>query len=391
MSIIRPCHSSYHRWKVKSKGYYALSHLWGNAKDFPYWDVGTFITQDKHPVDPIPMRPEKRETLLALLKQHPDTYWWIDVLCARTDTPLVIMGDIYKHAKACYAMLDCAPELITRIWKNANYFNALRETYERFISGMCDESKNVHVMFDESQTFKMTAIRSIAEKHSWVLDTLCSLFQSSWFDRVWTLQEIALPAKTIMISEQCGFATIEHQISFDLLSGFLYNLDADSDCIDFLSGLVDEKMSLALNALAKKFWTIWVTTANTTDLTINPSVDPACKAIELLNKMDALGKCQRTCMDPKDYVYGVLGLLRVHVPRMDDRKQVWTMFLSALDDHLNALPTSLDTGEKLLTLSEHASDFDLALAKDMGDVYDGLLQNNIDWKAVHEAMYEFSA
>lgn len=237
MSIIRPCHSSYHRWKVKSKGYYALSHLWGNAKDFPYWDVGTFITQDKHPVDPIPMRPEKRETLLALLKQHPDTYWWIDVLCARTDTPLVIMGDIYKHAKACYAMLDCAPELITRIWKNANYFNALRETYERFISGMCDESKNVHVMFDESQTFKMTAIRSIAEKHSWVLDTLCSLFQSSWFDRVWTLQEIALPAKTIMISEQCGFATIEHQISFDLLSGFLYNLDADSDCIDFLSGI----------------------------------------------------------------------------------------------------------------------------------------------------------
>lgn len=154
---------------------------------------------------------------------------------------------------------------------------------------------------------------------------------------------------------------------------------------------MDEKMSLALNALAKKFWTIWVTTANTTDLTINPSVDPACKAIELLNKMDALGKCQRTCMDPKDYVYGVLGLLRVHVPRMDDRKQVWTMFLSALDDHLNALPTSLDTGEKLLTLSEHASDFDLALAKDMGDVYDGLLQNNIDWKAVHEAMYEFSA
>lgn len=237
MSIIRPCHSSYHRWKVKSKGYYALSHLWGNAKDFPYWDVGTFITQDKHPVDPIPMRPEKRETLLALLKQHPDTYWWIDVLCARTDTPLVIMGDIYKHSRACYAMLDCAPELITRIWKNANYFIALRETYERFISGMCDESKNVHVMFDESQTFKMTAIRSIAEKHSWVLDALCSLFQSSWFDRVWTLQEIALPAKTIMISEQCGFATIEHQISFDLLSGFLYNLDADSDCIDFLSGI----------------------------------------------------------------------------------------------------------------------------------------------------------
>lgn len=117
------------------------------------------------------MRPKKRKTLRTLLQSHPDSYWWIDVLCARTDTPLAIMGDIYACCKQCYAMIDCRPDIITSILS---------------MKHRSEESD--------------PASWSIYE-HNVAVNTLETFTSSNWWRRVWTWQEAVLPKAVILMAE----------------------------------------------------------------------------------------------------------------------------------------------------------------------------------------------
>ncbi|CDS13145.1 hypothetical protein LRAMOSA05323 [Lichtheimia ramosa] len=124
MQVIRPASDTYHRKRIIKRineakcipsFYYALSHLWGISKSNRHWwnEIGEYVDDEQgQPMEPVSMRPEKRDTLLSMLEDHPDSYWWIDVLCARTDTPLGIMGDIYACCLECVAMIDCDPSVI---------------------------------------------------------------------------------------------------------------------------------------------------------------------------------------------------------------------------------------------------------------------------------------
>ena len=49
----------------------------------------------------------------------------------------------------------------------------------------------------------------------------------------------------------------------------------------------------------------------------------------------SLGESTRRCMDPADYVYGVLGMLNIKIPRMTDPEAVWQSFLSELDNYMD--------------------------------------------------------
>ncbi|CDH56025.1 predicted protein [Lichtheimia corymbifera JMRC:FSU:9682] len=110
MKIIQPANNLYHRNQMIKRinetkqdtpsCYYALSHLWGLTENNRYlWhEIGDYVDDEEgNPVDPVSMRPEKRDALLKLLKEYPDSYWWVDVLCARTDTPLDIMDQALVH------------------------------------------------------------------------------------------------------------------------------------------------------------------------------------------------------------------------------------------------------------------------------------------------------
>ncbi|KAI7878267.1 hypothetical protein K492DRAFT_197001 [Lichtheimia hyalospora FSU 10163] len=377
MTIVRPYNSSHHRRKIMNEGYYALSHLWRNAKDFPSWQVGTFITENGDPVDDIPMRPEKRHTLLALLKDHPGSYWWIDVLCARTDTPLVIMGDIYKHCKLCYAMLDCEPEFVRRIWENKNPMKHLGRVHSSLGEGFF---KKFGILPSSSVPLMAPLIKVALKRYPWMLDALCSIFACNWFDRVWTLQEIALP-KTTMLSERCGNSGIKYQLSFDkdimtIISPFSLRKE------DFIPGLVDDDTALAIDTLSRKVQSILLLKSllNATKPfpMFNSPSDPLSHASIMYVKLQALAECNRTCTNTVDYVYGVLGLIGVHVPRYDQPKEVWMAFLSALDKHFKQYAMNPKTGVQLMTVSKHATDFDLALAKDLSDVYRGLVHTHRD-------------
>ncbi|KAI7881057.1 hypothetical protein K492DRAFT_177460, partial [Lichtheimia hyalospora FSU 10163] len=192
MQIVKPAEDSYHRERMvkrinEARGipsfYYALSHLWGISKeDRKLWEeIGEYVNDlDEQPAKPVSMRPEKRETLLGLLKDHPDSYWWIDVLCARTDTPLDIMGDIYRCCLECIAMIDCEPSLLSKLHTEPN-------KRKDFID--IDWIKAM----DKPSSEDLLYYRQICEKYPELICDLYILQKSEWWNRVWTWQEMALP------------------------------------------------------------------------------------------------------------------------------------------------------------------------------------------------------
>lgn len=102
-----------------------------------------------------------------------------------------------------------------------------------------------------------------------------------------------------------------------------------------------------------------------------------CSPLDLLFMF---AQSSRRCMDPTDYVYGVLGLLQMDIPRMNDPHAVWTYFLSQVEDLVSS--SSHDHHHRhrsgihipaITLVSERAKKFDLSKANNMADVYAGLL------------------
>lgn len=91
MQVIRPASNLHYRQRMITRineakcipsFYYALSHVWGLSENNKHrWnEIGDYVDDEEgQPMKPISMRPEKRDTLLKLLKDYPDSYWWIDV------------------------------------------------------------------------------------------------------------------------------------------------------------------------------------------------------------------------------------------------------------------------------------------------------------------------
>ena len=103
-------------------------------------------------------------------------------------------------------------------------------------------------------------------------------------------------------------------------------------------------------------------------------------AYEFLSFIGTLQGSTRRCMDPVDYVYGVLGMLQLKIPRMADRKKVWQRFLSEIDDYMDRMGIKNkdiheDDGSitKIIGIGKYAHKIDLTTAECMGDVYGYIL------------------
>ena len=75
----------------------------------------------------------------------------------------------------------------------------------------------------------------------------------------------------------------------------------------------------------------------------------------------ALRYSTRRCYDPADYVYGMLGMMQIKIPRMEDPNQAWRHLLSELDD----LARPYGGGKWI----DHADELDLRQVENIGQVY----------------------
>ncbi|CDH59362.1 predicted protein [Lichtheimia corymbifera JMRC:FSU:9682] len=353
MRLVKPSIDPYHREQIIQRinkednllPHYALSHLWGVSRDNPYvWkEIGDYVDDENgQPVAPVSMRHKKRNTLLTLLQSHPDSYWWIDVLCARTDTPLAIMGDIYACCKQCYAMIDCKPRIIPSIL-------SMKQRSE------------------ESDP----ASWSIYE-HNVAVNTLDTFTDSDWWTRVWTWQEAVLPKDVILMAE---------------------TLPDD--------GVDDVKNNmLTIGDLITLYDKILLSTSYYGDTIFGPRPLPKqiCYIIEeirdsrdrnhllptgLVAMFKSFALSARKCMDPLDYVYGVLGLFRFDISRKSDPNEAWHLFISELENYLLD-PSRVkienvyqrEIAYKLLNNCQ-ACHCNLMGARDMRDVYECLVDGFI--------------
>ncbi|KAJ8652586.1 hypothetical protein O0I10_011791 [Lichtheimia ornata] len=351
MRLVKPSSDPYHREQIIQRinkednllPHYALSHLWGISHNNPHvWkEIGDYVDDENgQPAAPVSMRPKKRKTLRTLLQSHPDSYWWIDVLCARTDTPLAIMGDIYACCKQCYAMIDCRPDIITSILS---------------MKHRSEESD--------------PASWSIYE-HNVAVNTLETFTSSNWWRRVWTWQEAVLPKAVILMAE---------------------TLPDDVD---------DNNSMLSIGDLITLYDKILLSSCYYRDTVFGPKPLPnrICYIIEeirdsrdrnhllpigLVAMFKSFALSARKCMDPLDYVYGVLGLFRFDISRKSNPNEAWHLFISELENYL-VDPSRIkienvyqrEIAYKLLNNCQ-ACHCNLMSAKDMRDVYECLVDGFI--------------
>ncbi|KAI7887146.1 hypothetical protein K492DRAFT_202759 [Lichtheimia hyalospora FSU 10163] len=380
MTIIRPGDDIKHRQDIERQGgFYTLSHRWGNAKDYPYWQVGAFITDlDGSPADPVPMVPEKRDTVYALLKSHPG-YWWIDVICARVDTPLVIMGSIYRCCKTCLAMVDCPTDTMHLL--SREYLKAFNS--QVVISCLRVQTAVIDLRYDPDRELVRAIIAPRAKDHYELLNqfqehtqAIYRLLACQWFDRVWTLQELVLPLRVMMVSDQGGISGVNAQVDIAAVMQIAnslvpceYEVYLDDDAVN------DIDAGKCVHGVAQKAYGF----LDGFDIYRESCSNDLYGLYSLSDLFDNFSTCKRSCMDPVDYVYGILGLIDVDIPRMNDADLVWQTFLSKLKERLNSMIDQVTQGKVTFTIS--GNQVDLTKATNMSDVYKGLLKFHFDEQA----------
>lgn len=104
----------------------------------------------------------------------------------------------------------------------------------------------------------------------------------------------------------------------------------------------------------------------------------------LISLIDIFGRSARKGEDEIEYIYGVLGVLPLDMPRMDkfilEPNEGWRCFLSKLDTFLlecmrdQFITTNMNQDAvRLVTINDEARHIDLKNARNMADVYRNLL------------------
>ncbi|CDH58128.1 predicted protein [Lichtheimia corymbifera JMRC:FSU:9682] len=367
MMIVRPAVDVDHRENIKRMGgFFALSHLWGNVEDHPFWDLGDVVkeTEENLPADPIPMRPEKRGVLLALLKAYPG-YWWVDVLCARVTTPLVIMRFIYAYCTTCFAMIDCSPTIIKSLCDH-HLMPISKQLYhhaQQFIDDTLDNTRFKDLINASDGDQRSVLDYAICRKR---MQNMLEFLGCRWFDRVWTMQEMTLPARLVILSETCdphkvalstSHVNLKSVVQFGHLLKSIYMTMDNDDLANRLISEIYEKTKM-------------IATSDTIHHLSRPR-DPEARAVECMQILSTFKQSTRRCTDQRDYIYGVLGLLGLHIPRIDDPIALWRLFLFEIQIMFSW------TQHPPHSLLYHANpSFNLDTASNLGDIYTALFGSN---------------
>jgi hypothetical protein len=171
-------------------GYNALSYVWGDSSERVTISCNghmTFITRNLY------------NALQQIWKVTPKQVLWADALCINQDADeekshqVSMMGDIYKTATTVLIWLGDDENTFARSW--------------RAIEMAANESSNLD---DDS--------------------ALDDFLAHPWFTRVWTLQEVLLARKAVLI---CGTRWIDWRLLFETI-GPKGPLKALQDCTEIM-------------------------------------------------------------------------------------------------------------------------------------------------------------
>ncbi|KAK4064845.1 uncharacterized protein Triagg1_8844 [Trichoderma aggressivum f. europaeum] len=175
--------------------YHALSYTWGFARGVPEHEDAVFRYKGQGGV-PMFMPKNLLLALNRIIKLNEGTYYWIDSLCIDQENTrerseqVSMMKEIYEHAAVVDVWLgpttDSEAKALDRVLGD---LSAMAQTYGTAWTTVVNASRSLFVQYPQH----------LLSKDEW--DTLISFLSRRWFHRLWTLQEFAL-AKKIRIL--CG-------------------------------------------------------------------------------------------------------------------------------------------------------------------------------------------
>ncbi|CEI68106.1 unnamed protein product [Fusarium venenatum] len=257
--------------------YYALSYTWGKPRE----DVPEYTAESRRPIvlngQSVNASPNLYDALLQLHQYFPDKPVWIDALYINQD-------DIDER--------QCQVSSMNRIY-------GLKAT-ERLAQVATRESKRIIKNQQFDFCYRMEDIKSrygLAPLAMEEIDGLVSLFQYSWFSRVWIIQEVSLAKEAEILCD--GFT-----ISFDKIgytAAFLH-----------LSGVIGAIFS-KLSGAGRSSRSTWTDVLSLVDMTAG---------IEVENMRGSTGLISTTLLkllmwttgfqatDTRDFIYGLWGVFQ---------------------------------------------------------------------------------
>ncbi|KAI9311796.1 hypothetical protein BX666DRAFT_2125174 [Dichotomocladium elegans] len=358
MNIVTPAWDNAIYNAVNQQGYYTVSHLWGQRENWRLWTNHGIVGPRGEKIT-AKVLPEKQAAILSLLLSTPG-FWWIDMFCSQSDTPPSIMGDVYRFCARCVALIDFPTAKFSRIravgerlgdgntvkpddQRLNEIANCYRERiYDRTCSGNRTWNESLDDLLGGWYRGDPEDIKALAE-----------FFSCRWFTRVWTLQDYALPSQLIFINESDPEL---HRIDRNLTTFIIRVLctvvnkvflsyiqsDANGESLDVYNSLPAIGHIYAMNTtgLARCYSDLARLDAMTIHGFYAIGSQPGVMATSfrhvsrsfdpLVLILKKLAKTQRTCLYPRDYVYGVCRLLDLEIDIAENDNDVWSRFRMAI-------------------------------------------------------------
>ncbi|KAI7874564.1 hypothetical protein K492DRAFT_222136 [Lichtheimia hyalospora FSU 10163] len=224
------------------------------------------------------------------------------------------MGDIYSCCLECIAMIDCEPKLLSRLHTEKNM---RKDIFDEDYYNAWKNSK--------SSPDYLLHCKQIYEKYSGLVEGLCAFQQNGWWNRVWTWQEMALPFGVVRLMAETDIDRVQsNTITMDDL------LNSFKNAADIVLYMHSTKEDREIHV----FLFDWLAEISYARAFKKHGVEMT-PTYQFFTLIRSLSKSPRRCMDPVDYVYGVLGILQIKIPRMTDPQKVWQHFLYELDDYMD--------------------------------------------------------
>lgn len=264
----------------------ALSYVWGDpksTKDIKLNGWNFPVTNNLH------------TALRSLRRTHEARVFWIDAICVNQKdlvergSQVSLMVRIYSECMHCTVWLGDETELTGRafeiLWWLANTDGHVSD-FPDF-----DSDDHPHVSSRDQSVEEVLNAKGERERDGGPFEPLDSIFLAPWWSRTWTVQEFILPSTVII---KCGPFSIPR---FVILKAY--------DCIL-------KHMRQCCNA----YWQALETASQDALLTFLNSTETLKTSGETYRETDtSLGIVSilashrgRQCSDPRDKVYGFLGL-----------------------------------------------------------------------------------
>jgi hypothetical protein len=275
---------------VGKKGYVAISHVWGNSKDWIWCtaeQMGITGVDWKIPLSDT----DKMTRIKSGMEEFGKEYCWFDVLCMpqgedrqwEVNLEIPYMGDYYTGADMTFVLAISdyvVPEDFATWYKMAS--DAMEENRgltrdeEIWVEKLClDDVKKLASITEKSET---------GEDYAELMDLfgsgdLIDLSKELWFTRVWTYQEAILSKKFILVGSKGNYINLS-----DIAERVQYLFECNMMATMVFKRSVDRMRSIQSSIRRHK--------EGTNDL------------VDII--ADSFG---RQCFKPQDKFYGALGVL----------------------------------------------------------------------------------